>query len=153
MRCGTQRVFDLRSLLDVNVLVALLDGGHLHHRAATAWLGAHQRAGWASCPLTQNGCIRILSVTSYPNAQPPAAVAQRLAQALNAAQHEFWPDALSLLEPRRLEWQHVLGSRQVTDAYLLALAVHRGGRLVTFDRGIAIAAVSGATKRHVVTLD
>jgi uncharacterized protein len=143
----------LRSLLDVNVLVALLDGGHLHHRAATAWLASHERAGWASCPLTQNGCIRILSLTSYPNPQPPAAVARRLAQALDGAQHEFWPDSLSLLEPQRLVWEHVLGSRQVTDAYLLALAVKCGGRLVTFDRGIPIAAVAGATKRHLVTLD
>jgi toxin-antitoxin system PIN domain toxin len=143
----------LRALLDANVLVALLDGGHLHHRSATAWLATHERAGWASCPLTQNGCIRILSLASYPNPQPPAAVAQRLAQALASSQHEFWPDALSLLEPDRLAWQHVLGSRQVTDAYLLALAVHRGGRLVTFDRGTATAAVTGATRRHLVTLD
>jgi uncharacterized protein len=143
----------LRALLDVNVLVALLDGGHLHHRSATAWLASHERAGWASCPLTQNGCIRILSLTNYPNSQPPAAVAQRLAQALAGAQHEFWPDALSLLEPDRVAWQHVLGSRQVTDSYLLALAVHRDGRLVTLDRGIATAAVAGATRRHLVTLD
>ncbi|MBC8054950.1 MAG: PIN domain-containing protein [Rhizobiales bacterium] len=142
----------MRALLDVNVLVALLDGGHLHHRPATAWLAAHQRAGWASCPLTQNGCIRVLSLTSYPNPQPPAAVAGRLAQALAGERHEFWPDALSLLEPHRLAWEHVLGSRQVTDAYLLALAVHQEGRLVTFDRGISTAAVPGATKRHLVTL-
>jgi toxin-antitoxin system PIN domain toxin len=140
-------------LLDVNVLVALLDGGHLHHRSATAWLARHERAGWASCPLTQSGCIRILSVTNYPNPQPPAAVARRLAQALNGAQHEFWPDSVSLLEPQRLVWEHVLGSRQVTDAYLLALAVKCGGRLVTFDRGIPVAAVPGASKRHLVTLD
>ena len=143
----------MRALLDVNVLVALLDGGHLHHRSATAWLARHERAGWASCPLTQNGCIRILSLSNYVNSQPPAAVAQRLAQALAGAQHEFWPDSLSIVEPERLIWQHVLGSRQVTDAYLLALAVDRGGRLVTFDRGMSIAAVEGAAKRHLVTLD
>ena len=140
------------ALLDVNVLVALLDGSHLHHRAATAWLGTHQRAGWASCPLTQNGCIRILSHAGYPNRQPPAAVAGRLAQAVSGARHAFWPDALSLLEPRRLAWEHVLGSRQVTDAYLLALAVEHDGRLVTFDGGIVLAAVPGAAKRHLVTL-
>ena len=142
----------MRALLDVNVLVALLDGGHLHHRAATAWLAAHQRGGWASCPLTQNGCVRILSLTSYPNSQPPGAVAARLAAALNGERHEFWPDSLSLLEPRRLAWEHVLGSRQVTDAYLLALAVQHGGRLVTFDRGVSVQAVAGAGKRHLVTL-
>jgi uncharacterized protein len=142
----------VRALLDVNVLVALLDGGHLHHRAATAWLGSHQRTGWASCPLTQNGCIRILSLTSYPNRQPPGAVAARLALALAEARHEFWPDSLSVLEPRRLAWENVLGSRQVTDAYLLALAVQHDGRLVTFDRGVSTSAVPGAGKRHLVTL-
>lgn len=142
----------MRALLDVNVLVALLDGGHLHHAAATDWLASHMSGGWASCPLTQNGCIRILSLASYPNPQPPAAVAQRLAQALTGRHHEFWPDSLSLLEPQRLNWSHVLGSRQVTDAYLLALAEQRGGRLVTFDRGISVAAVHGASKRHLVTL-
>ena len=142
----------MQALFDVNVLVALLDGGHLHHRKATAWLAAHQRAGWASCPLTQNGCIRILSLASYPNSQPPGAVAARLAHALSGERHEFWPDSLSVLAPRQLAWEHVLGSRQVTDAYLLALAVKHGGRLVTFDRGISIAAVPGAAKRHLVTL-
>lgn len=142
----------MRALLDVNVLVALLDGGHLHHQTATEWLAAHQRAGWASCPLTQNGCVRILSLASYPNPQPPGAVAARLAGALSGAHHEFWPDSLSLLEPGRLAWAQVLGSRQVTDAYLLALAVKHGGRLVTFDRGISVGAVPGATKRNLLAL-
>ena len=142
----------MRALLDVNVLVALLDAGHLHHRTATDWLAAHAGLGWASCPLTQNGCVRILSLPSYPNAQAPANVARRLGAAAAGAHHEFWPDALGLLEPKRLNWDHVLGSRQVTDAYLLALAVERAGRLVTFDRGIAIAAVPGASKRHLLTL-
>ena len=142
----------MQALLDVNVLVALLDAGHLHHRTATDWLTAHAGAGWASCPVTQNGCIRILSLPAYPNAQPPADVARRLGAATLGEHHEFWPDALSLLAPKRLNWEHVLGSRQVTDAYLLALAVHRDGRLVTFDRGIALAAVPKATRAHLLTL-
>ena len=142
---------DVRSLLDVNVLVALLDGGHLHHRAATEWL-AGARGGWASCPMTQAGCVRILSLSSYPNAQAPALVAERLAQATAASEHVFWPDAASLLEPQRLAWSRVLTSRQVTDAYLLALAVERRGRLVTLDAGVVLGAVAGATKRHLVTL-
>ena len=142
----------MQALLDVNVLVALLDGSHLHHRSATAWLAAHQRSGWASCALTQNGCIRILSLASYPNSQPPGAVAARLAMALSGERHEFWPDSVSVLEPRRLAWEHVLSSRQVTDAYLLAFAVQHDGRLVTFDRGISLVAVPGAAKRHLVTL-
>ena len=141
------------ALLDVNVLVALLDAGHLHHRLAMQWLAEHAGAGWASCPLTQNGCVRVLSLAAYPNAQPAAAVAQRLAQATTDRHHRFWPDDLSVLEPGRLRWDRVLGSRQVTDLYLLALAVHHGGRLVTLDRGIALDAVPGATAAHLELLD
>jgi len=142
----------VRALLDVNVLVALLDGGHLHHRLATDWLAAHARRGWASCPLTQNGCVRILSLPSYPNAQPPGTVAQRLAEACADASHAFWPDDLSLLDAGRVRWERVLGSRQVTDVYLLALAAAHGGVFVTFDRAIAAEAVPGAQKKHLVVL-
>ena len=142
----------MRALLDVNVLVALLDGSHLHHRAATDWLVAHTRDGWASCPLTQNGCLRILSLPSYPNPQPTASVAQRLGQAVADATHAFWPDAFSLLDEGRLAWDRVLSSRQITDAYLLALATANAGRLVTFDRGIGIGAVAGAAKRNLLVL-
>lgn len=142
----------MRALLDVNVLVALLDAGHLHHRAATGWLASNARRGWASCPLTQNGCIRILSLTAYPNTQPPGAVADRLEKALVGGHHEFWPDSISVVGAERLHWNRVLTSRQVTDAYLLALAVQHGGRLVTFDRGISVDAVHQGAKRHLVTL-
>lgn len=142
----------MRSLLDINVLIALLDGGHLHHQAAHRWLAANERSGWASCPLTQNGCLRILSQPRYSNAQPVALVAERLALATQHASHEFWPDAFSLLESGRLRWDHALGSRQITDLYLLALAVSRGGRLVTLDRGITTVAVPGAEEKHLLTL-
>ena len=142
----------MRALLDVNVLVALLDASHLHHRAATDWLARNVRHGWASCPLTQNGCLRILSLPSYPNPQAPALVAQRLGRAVADASHAFWPDALSLLDEGRLRWDRVLGSRQVTDLYLLALAAANDGRLATFDKGIAVEAVVGAAKKHLVVL-
>lgn len=143
----------MRALLDVNVLVALLDGGHLHHRAAMDWLAAHARAGWASCPLTQNGCLRVLSLPAYPNPQPPAQVAERLAAAAGDRSHAFWPDSLSLLEPNRLRWERVLSTRHITDVYLLALAVQQQGCLVTFDRSVAIDAVPGAQKKHLVVLN
>ncbi len=142
----------MRALLDVNVLIALLDGGHLHHAAATRWLAAHIKSGWASCPLTQNGCLRILSLPSYPNAQPTGVVAERLGAATASPSHAFLPDSVSLLEPGVLRWDRVLGSRQVTDAYLLALAAANGARLVTFDRGIPLEAVPAASKRNLVTL-
>ena len=142
----------MRALLDVNVLIALLDAGHIHHRVVTDWLVVHLGDGWASCPLTQNGCIRIFSNPAYPNAVPAAQIAERLAEAARHPAHAFWPDAISLLEPGRLAWERLLSSRQVTDAYLLALAVEQGGRLVTLDRGVPLAAVRGAQSRHVVVL-
>ena len=71
----------MRALLDVNVLVALLDAAHVHHRRAATWLGRNLGAGWASCPLTQNGCLRILSSPSYPSPLPLAQVVERLAAA------------------------------------------------------------------------
>jgi toxin-antitoxin system PIN domain toxin len=142
----------VRALLDVNVLVALLDRTHLHHRVATDWLAANVSRGWASCPLTQNGCVRILSLPSYRNAQSPSAVADRLGQATGNQSHEFWPDSVSVVEKGRLHWDRVLSSRQITDVYLLALAVARGGRLVTLDRSIAIEAVPGALAKHLLVL-
>ncbi|MBK1614711.1 VapC toxin family PIN domain ribonuclease [Rubrivivax gelatinosus] len=141
-----------RALLDVNVLVALLDAGHLHHGAAMDWLAAHEAGGWASCPLTQHGCLRILSLPAYPNPQAPARVAARLAEAVADASHAFWPDDLSLLEPGLLRWDRVLSSRHITDLYLLALAVRHGGRLVTLDRSIAFEAVPGATPEHLTVI-
>jgi toxin-antitoxin system PIN domain toxin len=142
----------MRALLDVNVLIALLDSDHLHHARAMAWLGENIRGGWASCPLTQNGCIRIMSQSGYPNALPAAAVAERLSEATATKHHTFWPDAISLLDKERIAWQAIMGSRQVTDVYLLGLAVHQGGRLVTLDRAIPLHAIAGAKARHLVVI-
>lgn len=134
----------MRALLDVNVLIALLDTNHVHHRLATVWLEKNTAEGWASCPITQNGCIRIMSQSGYPNPVPAAAVAERLGEAAALPFHTFWPDDASLLTPGQIDWSKILGSRQVTDAYLLALAVEHRGRLATFDKGVPLAAVPGA---------
>lgn len=142
----------MRALLDVNVLIALLDAAHVHHAVARDWLGDNIAAGWASCPITQNGCIRILSQPAYPGAESPAAVAARLAEAAATPWHEFWPDDLSLLDQKILDWRRVLASRQLTDTYLLALAVGHDGCFVTFDRSIPLDAVPGAEPRHLVCL-
>lgn len=140
------------ALLDVNVLIALLDGGHVHHALATQWLADHLDAGWASCPLTQNGCIRILSQSTYPNQAPAAEVAARLSEATRHPAHHFWPDAVSLLTPDLLDWRKLLTGRHITDAYLLSLAVKNRGRFVTLDQGIPLAAVQGAQAKHLVVL-
>ncbi len=142
----------MRALLDINVLIALLDGSHIHHGLVTDWVARNIDAGWASSPLTQNGCIRILSQPAYPNPVPAARVAGRLAEAVRHPSHAFWADSISLLDPGHLEWSKVLGSRQVTDVYLLALAVKQDGCFVTLDRGIPRDAVAGARSDHLVVL-
>jgi len=142
----------VRSLLDVNVLIALLDAAHIHHALASSWLQREIGAGWASCPITQNGCIRIMSQPAYPGARAAAAVAQRLSEAAVGSAHQFWPADVNLLQAGALDWQRVLGHRQVTDVYLLALAVRHGGRLVTFDRRITPAAVPGASAAQLAVI-
>lgn len=136
----------VRALLDVNVLIALLDQGHIHHQLARNWLVAHASSGWASCPLTLNGCIRIMAQPSYPGSTSVMQMAQRLQQACQHPAHEFWPDDVNPLAG--IDFERLLGHRQLTDAYLLALAVHHGGRLVTFDTRIALAAVPNAQGSH-----
>lgn len=142
----------MRSLLDVSVLIALLDQGHVHHRLATDWLAAEFHHGWASCPITQNGCIRIMSQPAYPGPLPAAEVAQRLAEAARGPAHDFWPDDVNLLDDPAIDWHRVLGHRQITDVYLLALAVRRGGRFVSLDRRLSGQAVAGARTEQLVTL-
>lgn len=143
----------MRALLDVNVLIALLDAQHVHHRLAALWLGENIDSGWASCPLTQNGVIRIMSLPTYPNPLSAGQVAERLAEAANSRWHAFWPDDVSLLQAGTLNWGAVLRSRQVTDCYLLALAVHHEGRFTTFDRRIATDAVSGARPGNLALIE
>ena len=141
-----------RALLDVNVLIALLDADHIHHRRASQWLAEHITAGWASCAITQNGCVRIMSQPGYPNPLPTAQVAARLAEAASTRHHLFVPSNASLLDAELFDTGQLLGHRQVTDAWLLGLAVVHGLRLVSFDGGLPMRAVRGATASHVVAL-
>jgi uncharacterized protein len=138
----------MRALLDVNVLIALMDGGHAMHRQAMIWMEREASEGWASCPITQNGVVRIMSQPSYPTPRPTAQVAQRLAMACAAPEHVFWAADVDLLSSDLIDWQRLLGHRQVTDAYLLALAVRHNGRLVTFDQRVAPGVVLGAKASH-----
>ncbi|KOR33158.1 hypothetical protein TI05_02790 [Achromatium sp. WMS3] len=142
----------MRALLDVNVLIALLDMQHLHHIRTTTWLTEHLHYGWASCPITQNGCIRIMSQPTYPNNQPASLIAARLAEAMDTDFHEFWPDDFNMVLPGNLHWDKLIGSRQVTDSYLLALAVHHKGRFITLDGGVSCAIVPKAQPKHLLVL-
>lgn len=140
------------ALLDVNVLIALHDADHVHHTQAAQWFVDNIRHGWATCPITQNGCVRILSQPGYPNPAPMQQVLAMLAQSCAQAQHVFWADDISLLDKTRLHHAHMHGPRQLTDLYLLALAVRHGGRFVTFDARVPLSAVQGAQRRHLVAI-
>jgi toxin-antitoxin system PIN domain toxin len=141
-----------RSLLDVNVLVALLDLDHADHRSTHAWLDEHIEHGWASCAITENGFVRVISQPHYPNPVSPSAAIDVLAEATGTERHEFWPCAVSLLDPGAIDRTRLHGHRQVTDAYLLALAVANGGRLVTLDRSVPLSAVVGAMAGHLTVI-
>lgn len=142
----------MRALLDVNVLIALLDSAHIHHAQAMTWLSGNIASGWASCPLTQNGCIRIMSQPGYQNARALVVNAARLREAVLSPKHQFWPDDVSLLNEDLFDWQHLLNPRQLTDAYLLALAVKHNGAFVTFAHAVPLQAVSKATSAHLILI-
>lgn len=142
----------MHALLDVNVLIALIDPAHKFHRTARAWASAHAASGWASCPLTQNGCIRIISQPGYAQPAPLLEAIQTLQTLCQSPLHQFWPDDLSLLDAQAFDHSKIHGHRQLTDLYLLALAVKHQGCFVTFDGAIALSAVKGAKKQHLVVL-
>ena len=122
------------ALLDVNALVALAWDSHLHHVRIRTWFAANSSAGWATCPVTESGFVR---VSSNPKVLPVAigvAAARRVLSALRAVSgHHFLTDDVSLTDD---DVPTMTGHRQVTDAHLLTLARRRGMRLVTFDAGV-----------------
>jgi toxin-antitoxin system PIN domain toxin len=138
-------------LLDVNVLIALLDPIHPRHMTAHAWFSV-ARASWASCNLTENGVVRIMSHPRYSNAAASAAVAAELLADLRSQPgHVFWPADFSLLDSPLVDRDRLLQSAQVTDTYLLALAVKNGGKLASFDRRLVTGAVhDGRAALHLI---
>jgi toxin-antitoxin system PIN domain toxin len=142
----------MRSLLDVNVLLALLDRDHVDHERARAWMTVEIEQGWASCAITQNGFVRIVSQSRYPGPVSPNHAIDLLARATQTRYHEFWTCTVSVVDGEAIDPARVHSSKQVTDAYLLALAVANRGRFVTFDRSITVTAVVGARDRHLTVL-
>ncbi|NOT97571.1 MAG: PIN domain-containing protein [Sideroxydans sp.] len=140
-------------LLDVNVLIALIDPAHIQHDAAHDWFAAYGKKAWATCPLTQNGVVRIVGHARYPNSPgTPAAVAQLMTSLCALSGHVFWPDDISLFDSKKVNPTRLLNSAQVTDSYLLALACVHGGKLATFDRRLITDAVHGGSKGiHLIT--
>ncbi len=141
-----------RALLDVNILLALLDSDHPDHIKATDWLGEYLPQGWASCAITENGFIRVITQHRYSSPVSPAQAFSLLGNACGTEWHEFWPCDVSVTDPSALDFTRLHGSRQVTDAYLLALAVRHDGALVTLDRSISLAAARGAKPDNLVII-
>jgi toxin-antitoxin system PIN domain toxin len=138
-------------LLDVNVLVALCDPAHEFHRNATAWFGRVRSEGWSSCPITENGLVRIFGHPGYPGGPGSPAKARPLLQALlRTPGHVFWPDEVSIGDPGVFPSLDGAPSAGLTDLYLLGLAVHRGARFATFDRRIDPAVLPGGTSALVI---
>ncbi|OFX28385.1 MAG: hypothetical protein A2Z07_12650 [Armatimonadetes bacterium RBG_16_67_12] len=125
------------ALLDLNILTALLWPAHEHHEAAHRWFRARANAHWATCPLTQLGFVRIASTPAFSrDALTPAEAVALLAKNLKHPAHEFWTESLQVPAAVRGMEPGLHGYRQLTDAYLLALAGRRKGVLATFDRGL-----------------
>ena len=138
------------ALLDVNVLVALFDPDHVHHEAAHDWFADTGRSGWATCPLTEAGFVRVLANAAYRGTVVRATdLADRLRRFCSSGGHVFWSDEVSLLDASLFDLSRVAGRSQVTDIYLLGLAHTRSGCLATFDRTIPLTAVQGATAADV----
>lgn len=142
----------MRSLLDINILLALLDGAHIHHGRARHWFEDQIGHGWASCPFTQNGFVRIISQPGYPGSVGTAEAIELLSAATSTEHHDFWPASVSILDKKFLDRRRVHGPKQLTDLYLLALSVENGGRLVTFDQRIPLSAVPGASEKNLIEL-
>lgn len=122
----------------MNVLVALAWPNHVHHGLAHGWFRAHRQDGWATCPLTESGFVRVSSNRrAIPGAATPAEAIALLRRLRRLDGHVFWADDVSPADPAATPFARVVGYRQITDAHLLALALRRGGVLATLDRGLA----------------
>ena len=140
------------ALLDVNMLVALFDHEHVHHLTAHDWFADNGDSGWASCPITENGALRVLASPQFQLHIPLGKLANLLRRFCERSAHKSWPDDVSLLNSAVVDVGQIRGHKQLTDAYLLALAVKNAGRLVTFDDGVPLGAVKGARSEHLVVL-
>jgi uncharacterized protein len=134
-------------LLDVNVLIALIDPLHVQHDSAHAWFARAGSKRFATCPITENGLLRIVGHPKYPNSPgPPSVVTQSLTAIRALSGHEFWTDKISIADTGRVAAAELTSHSRVTDSYLLALARAHGGRLATMDHRLAVDAVPGGDK-------
>jgi len=144
----------MRALLDINFLIALIDPDHIFHQRAHGWWAANADQGWASCPLVENGVVRVMSSHAYSRRIQlnPAELIQLLQELSRSSKHEFWPDELSLRDKARFVSERIHGGQQLTDIYLLGLAALHRARLVTFDQAIPVSAVPSASPKNLVVV-
>jgi uncharacterized protein len=136
-------------LLDVNVLVAMSWPGHQFHESALRWFANNHRKGWATCPMVQAGFVRVVSNPAFSaHAVSPKEAIDALSTSIKPSTHQFWPDEISLPEVWRIlgAGGRVTGHQQVTDAYLVALAIQHRGKLATLDARIAQLGPAGAVQ-------
>jgi uncharacterized protein len=134
-------------LLDVNVLIALIDPAHVQHEAAHDWFARVGQKSFATCPITENGLLRIVGHTKYPNSPGgPGTVASTLAALRSLPGHTFWADKISITDVRYIDAARLASHAQVTDSYLLALARAHNGRLASMDRKLMVDAVAGGSE-------
>ena len=142
----------MRTLYDTSCLIGLLDKNHVSHQAVAAWHIANMAQGWFSCPITQNGGLRILSQPSYANTVSLADAFELVQAAVATEYHQFISDDISLIDDTLVHARRLSGHRQVTDVYLLALAEAHDARLVTLDTRVPLGAVHGANESHLVVI-
>jgi hypothetical protein len=145
------------ALLDINLLVALFDPDHVHHELAHDWFADNRARGWATCPITENGFVRVLSNPGYGG--PITRVTEltaRLRRFCASGFHLFWPDNVSIRDEATFRPELIGGHRQLTDVYLLGLAWRHEGTLATFDHRMSekvIAAPAGSVLEVIAPLD
>lgn len=141
------------SLLDINLLIALAWPNHVHHEKARRWFDRNRKAGWATCPLTQSGFIRVSSnARALPGAGSPREALAVLRRIVSHAGHVFWQDDIAIATSEFIDETKLYGHRQITDAHLLAVALSNGGRLATLDRGVAHLVPSSYSAEDVVCI-
>ncbi|MGH9380333.1 MAG: TA system VapC family ribonuclease toxin [Thermoanaerobaculia bacterium] len=140
-------------LLDVNLFVALAWPSHVHHALAHRWFRRNHEDGWATCPLTQSGFVRVsCNRLVLPQPASPRDAVLLLRELIELPGHVFWSDDVSIARSQACALDYLTGHRQVTDAHLLALATLRGGRLATLDRRIEALVPEGVEPSEVLLL-
>ena len=131
-------------LPDINLMLAILDQAHPNHIRGKAWFSSASVTGWATCPLTQNGFVRVLSTQSYPGIRmrtEDAVALLKTAVANHPLTHHFWEDSISIYDASLINPTRLRGPKQITDIYLLALCQKHRSTFVTFDQGITVEAI------------